>query len=228
MHRMISRAVVALIFTGTLSSSAYADAIHVGNSIKFADAPGTTGGGEFLVTISNGSTVLDSFITFCLQRTEYIDYSTTFKIGGINTYAMTDPVANGGNASGYDYISPHTAWLYTQFRAGTLSGYEYNTANRWQSANHLQNAIWYFEGEITNQSTNPFVVLATQAVANGWTGIGNVRAMNLFFPSGGEAQDQLALAPPTAQQVPEPATLALLGAGVGVGVWRRFRKQRRS
>jgi hypothetical protein len=232
MHRTISRVLVALIFTGALSTAAYADAIHVGDSIKFADGPGTTGGGEFLVTVSNGGTVLDSFITFCLQRTEYIDYSTTFRIGGINEYAMTDPVANGGDSvKGFDYISPHTAYLYTHFRAGTLSGYDYNSSNRWVSANHLQNAIWWFEQEIsTSQSSNPFVVLATNAVNSGaWSGIGNVRVINLFFPNGAEAQDQLALIdPPASAVVPEPTTLALLGLGLGVGAWRRFRKGRRS
>lgn len=215
MSRAAGVLAVALLCT-SFAGTAHADAISVGSTIKFADGPGTTGGGEFLVTVDG----VEQFITFCLQRTEYIDFKTTFRIGGISTYASSDPVDKGGDpVTGHDPLSPQTAWLYTQFRANTLAGYDYLGSTRWQSANALQNAIWWFEGEITTNPNNAFVTAANAAVAGGWTGLGNVRVLNLYFPDGREAQDQLAL-------VPEPATMALFASGLGFAVWRRRRRAR--
>jgi PEP-CTERM motif len=186
--------------------------IMVGDTIKFQDGPGTTGGGEFTVTI-NG---LDAFVTFCLQRTQYIDFSTTFVVAGVSSYVSTDNAAHGGDAFGHDPLSPQTAWLYTQFRAGTLAGYDYIGATRAQSADALQNAIWWFENEITTNPNNAFVTAANAAVLNGWTGLGDVRVLNLQFPNGPEAQDQLGL-------VPEPSTLTLFGSALAAMAWRKRR-----
>jgi hypothetical protein len=210
---LVSKLLVAL-FCGMAASTAQADAVAVNDVVKFADGPGTTGGGEFLVTINN----LDEFITFCLQRTEYIDFKNTFVVGGISTVAMTDAIAQGGApGTGHDPLSPQTAWLYSQFRANTLAGYDYAGALRWQSANALQNAIWWFEGELGSNPNNAFVVAANAAVAGGWSGLGHVRVMNLYTAAGQEAQDQLVL-------VPEPALIALFGVALA-GAARRLRRR---
>jgi hypothetical protein len=193
-----------------------ADVIAVGDSVKFSDAPGTTGGGEFIATINDA----ESFITFCLQRTEHIDFTTSFEVTGISKFAMTDPAGKGGDAvTGHDPIRPETAWLYQQFRAEALDEYDYLGPDRWKSANALQNAIWWFEGEIASNPNNVFVTAALAAVADGWSGVGRVRVMNLAFPNGREAQDQLVL-------VPEPSSLALLFSAASVALWRRQRTRR--
>ncbi len=203
---------------GIGSQSALASPVVVaGDTVKFADGPGTTGGGEFVVTINN----VWSYITFCLQRTEYIDYSNTFTVDSVNPYTVTDPAVNGGDGSGRDYISEQTAFLYTQFRTGTLAGYDYTAgAGRVASANALQNALWSFEQELPMDVNNPFVILANNAVNSGaWSGIGKVRVLNLSRGVGNnytEAQDQLTL-------VPEPVTMALLGLGLGAVAVRRRR-----
>ena len=108
--------------------AAEAAPIAVGDIVTITDGPGTTGGGEFNMFV-NGST--QSFVTFCLQRTQYIGFNQQFKVGGVTNYA--------DNAGGNDPISLQTQWLYSNMRAGTLSGYAHTNA----MADLLQTAIWY-------------------------------------------------------------------------------------
>ena len=204
--------------------AATAAPVAVGDYVTFDNGPGTTGGGEFIVEGDD----ITSFITFCLQRTEYINFSDEFLVDGISTYAFSDPVARGGDATGRDYLSWHTAFLYTQFHLGSLGGYDYLGLDRWKSANDLQNAIWMFEQELSMNASNPYVILANNAIAAGeWAGLGNVRALNLSF-NGQGAQDQLVMiSSRDIAAVPEPASLLLLGSGltaVGMAQRRRLRR----
>lgn len=212
----VALGVVGVMAAGAASGTANAGPIVVaGDQIKFADGPGTTGGGEFTVTVNN----VWSFVTFCLQRTEYMDFSHTFTVDSVNLYTLTDPAANGGDGLGRDFISEQTAFLYTRFRKHTLDGYDYGPgAPHVTSANNLQRAFWMFENELQMDGSNPFVVLANNAVNSGkWDGFGNVRVMNLSRGTGREyteSQDQLTL-------VPEPASMALVALGVGAFAARR-------
>jgi len=158
----IFRILTLLALAAVIPMKAGAGPIVVGDVVKFSDLPGNTGGGEFKLTdISNAA---DWIITFCMQKTEYMNFTNNFIVGSINNYTLTDPDDKGG-VNGQDPISSYTAWLYTQFTNGTLANYAYTTGNnifasREASANALQHAFWGFEQEETLDYSNYYVQLA--------------------------------------------------------------------
>jgi len=202
-------------------------------------------GGEFTAAANaNANSVgLGTFQTFCIEDSEMIGL-------GPNYYYRINTGAIAGGVSGVDAvdaatglpkdnISIGTAWLYSQFRAGTLAGY---TAGLPANAGVLQDAIWMLEGEYgptatihAYDPTNPYLVAARaalgmtdaqlQADSNGAYG---VVALNLYTsldqngnPTG-LAQDQLGI-------VPEPTTMiagALLLLPFGASTLRVLRKNR--
>lgn len=222
------RVLALLVLVSSIPLAAGADPIAVGDIVKFSDLPGNTGGGEFKLTDQNN--LSEWIITFCLQKTEYMNYTSNFIVGSINDYTLTDPNDKGG-VNGKDPISSYTAWLYTQFAANTLQNYVYgNTgngvfANHEASANALQHAFWMFEQEETLDQNNYYVNLALNNTPGDF-GIGNVAVLNIFLYNPGqsnhmaEAQDQLTI------RTPEPASLALFGVGMlGLTVTKRRTKK---
>jgi hypothetical protein len=166
--------------------------------------------------------VAPNFQTFCLEETEYIYPWTTHNV------TISSRAYDGGVGPQGDPISLGTAWLYSQFAAGSLTGYDYNTTRK-DSAAALQSAIWMLEGETTWVSGNQFI--NTMLAANGWApdyamntdanGAFGVGVLNMTL-NGGHAQDQLVMA-----SVPEPPAVLLLGlvlAGFGIIMgWNRVR-----
>lgn len=100
------------------------------------------------------------FQTFCIEFNEFT--------GGDPTYFKVNSAAVEGGVSGGnpDPISKGTAWLYSQFAAGTLAGYDYTVGGaREAAALALQHAIWYLEGE--GGAANAFYDAAVAAVGAG-------------------------------------------------------------
>lgn len=169
-------------------------------------------------TINVTSSGLGNFTSFCLNSTVLANANQTYN------YISSDSVVPGNaNAPVPNYVNLGTAWLYSQFNAGSLGGYTYNNAG---SADSLQAAIWYLQGN-ADGVLNSFVYEAEAAVGSN----------NVFNASGG-AYGVFALTltdsnenygQPILGMVPEPSTImagALLLLPFGVSTVRILRKNK--
>lgn len=179
--------------------------------------------GQYTATVVSGfagmtdaTGIGSSFDTFCLERNEYFIPGSTYE-ATIDVAARNGGVSGGSD--GADPISPATAYLYTQFRAGNL-GFSSFTNSSDSAA--LQDAFWFLEGEISSV-TGQAQALVNQALAAGWTNIGDVRVLNIVGPNGssdnGYAQSQLTM-------VPLPAAAWAGLAGLGGVVAHNVRRRR--
>lgn len=256
MGNPLKRIALATVATLAIAAPALADTVStIGGS---GYGPYQTGlGGEFTLRINDtlGGPDLDvsgyaavtsnlvgggilSFQTFCIEGTEYIYPSATYDVA-IDTAARNGG-ATGGNP---DPVSVGTGWLYSQFARGTLA-YDYSNSGpggRAASANALQQAIWWLEGEenVAYNASNAYMLAvvtqftnAANAMANGGEQFG-VYALNLSagFCSGNVCQDQLYYKPTSTVgsnvTVPDGgSTAVLLGLAscAAAAASRRFRR----
>ncbi|HTY88005.1 MAG TPA: hypothetical protein VMB80_11110 [Candidatus Acidoferrum sp.] len=179
--------------------------------------------GAYSAATSGGSGSSRYFQTFCIEHNEYFTPGTPYS-ASISPNAMY-----GSQPPLGDPISIGTAWLYSQFAAGTLSGYNYTYGSGRASATSagaLQEAIWWLEGE-SGGVNNSFIALAETAlglnnttIKNDANGAYGVYALNLGNP--GAVQDQLVI-------VPEATTViagALLLLPLGASTLRVLRRNR--
>ena len=219
--------------TVTLSQDAYSS----GSGGEFNAV--TTGGSflaDYAASTSTGVGAGTGFETFCIDASHYwysgVTYSATL---GSTTYA------GSGNQ-----ISLGTCYLYSQFAAGTLSGYNYSTFGtaRKTSAGLLQNTLWALEGEISsagifvtgNAFYNDLIsTFGTIANAEGNAGTNNFGVAVLQLScSGVIGQSQLVETVPPSQShsqtpIPEPSTViagVLLLLPFGVSTLRILRRNK--
>ncbi len=138
------------------------------NTNNFSDS---AGGGEFAATVTSPSslgintagystnaatqTIFNgNFETFCLEANVEFNPGVTYNVSVSQTVLKT-----GGP------LTIGAAWLYTQFAAGTLSGYNYSQTSktggqydRAISALGLQYAIWYLQAQ-SEPGNGPLITL---------------------------------------------------------------------
>lgn len=231
--------ILSLLVAASTSITSLADTLTV--------VPGygpyqTGGGGEMTVVlntpvsgyvpgVTSGFVLGGSFQTFCLEFNESLVNGTYTAI------PTTTTLYNGANVQ--TPLNRGTAWLYEQFAAGTLAGYDYadaTPAGRKGSAAALQNEIWYlmgnqgpanptFDALVNANVTNPGGALDPNDLAFSPVRLLNVWDINLVGQREGAKQDVLFI--PGVPGVPDGGlTLALLGMGLtGIGfISRRSRK----
>jgi hypothetical protein len=172
-------------------------------SPKFDGNPGLDGG-EFLAVTDNDG----SFLTFCLEHDVPISLNTpyNYSISGSVVLNEGDPISKG------------TAWLYSAFIHGSLSGPSGNgTYEGGSNAIHdvnaglLQTAFWMLEDEIAYDSANYYVALVESIfganVQANYTG-SSVKVVNIWSGRGTDKQDVLTSVPDAGM------TAALLGLGL--------------
>jgi hypothetical protein len=158
----------------------------------------------------------ESFQSFCVERLEPVSLPSDLWVSTENIDGSTpgSHAYNGGVPGVGDDLDPMTAYLYTVFATGNLTGYDYTLgAGREASSMALQNVIWHIEEGTAgpaNALEQMFYDAAFNAVSSGgWSGIGSVRVIQMYNTLGDLKQDQLYYIP-----VPAAVLLGILGLGV--------------
>lgn len=158
------------------------------------------------------------FQTFCVETSEYFTPGNTYTV----SFSYNIKYDNGAFLPNGEPITMGTAWLYSQFAAGTLIGsgplpYNYTYGGgRTATAGDLQEVIWHLQGEasLVNGGADGTAFYNAAVAALGATindpanGAYGVVVLNLTSGDGND-QDQLMVVPNPSVVVPVPEPSAV-------------------
>jgi hypothetical protein len=150
-----------------------------------------------------------TFITFCLEKNEYIEVPTPTPSHYFIHDISMNAIQGGIGGPNPDPISLETAYIYTNFLAGNFSYLGTDGAVK----NAVQAAIWQYEEETTGSLTGDALTIYNAAndavnVDYTWTSFGGVMVANIGHHSTFTYAQSMLVA------VPEPTTILLSGLGL--------------
>ena len=227
MKSCLKTSALALALFAIGLSPAYAG-MQIGDQIQFFNGVGHPGG---IFIVDNLTDPLEpNFDTFCAELEEFILFSPAqYVVDNISLSTVT-----GGKA-----LTSYAAWLYDRFLGGGGGLSAFNPLNA-THVNTLQFAIWkdlgYSQVDMDTYIGPGFYTTYdplhtartwqadyTTDVNNfAWSGVGDIRVLNVKTLGGAHAQDQLVkIRIGTQREVPEPLSIVLWSlviACVG-GMW---------
>lgn len=199
---------------------------QVGGDAAYIASAGWVGPGLLLdlgaytdgVTANLGGSQIagSTFQTFCIERNESVapvplDIYVSMQddsLAASGSHAWAGGLGDNDAEPGDD-LDQRTAYLYSQFVKGVLTGYDwgaggYNGLLRAQTAAALQMTIWYIENEIDLPFAKSFLDDDQGALVDVWlaesaanaNGIGAVRVLQSAHLDGSNAQDLLYMSTP--------------------------------
>jgi hypothetical protein len=194
-----------MVFAGVASAAL----VTAGDQILFksnSQRPSYGGGIFDMYQVKSTGNVFIGY-TFCLENNEALSFNTVFNVDSVGPAAF-----NGGLSGGNpDPISMQTAYLYKQFRWNTLAGFNIANSTNQQG---LQEAIWYFEGEVTGISAAAAAYVADANAHATLSDLTTVRVINPSWASNNSTYRNGTPAQSVLYYVPEPGTMGLLSFGM--------------
>ncbi len=180
----------------------------VGDEVKMTTDPGEYYG----MQVTGG----DFYNTFCVEKNEYFSNDGMYVVDSVGTIAT-----GGGQSSSWetepttgkkgDPLSDETSWLYASFFSGVLDSKLGSKVDAYQ----VQQAIWYSEEEVSDDTAKNYFKTFTAFANNDFAVLGwDIKVVNLISEKNGsiiDRQSQLVGAPAHA---PEPQTMFLMGLGL--------------